>query len=83
MGIYSGLFLIALAVAFLAVRVYQSRTTDNGVGKTVTISSQARHRPYKRKQKGSIGSASRVKPKSKAMGRSVLSMGTVQKPWGW
>jgi hypothetical protein len=83
MGIYLGLLLIALVIGFLAVRISQSRLAGKGSDNKGAGSPTVRRKPYRRKQKGVVGSGSDGSPTTRAIKRSALMAGTIQKPWGW
>lgn len=83
MGFYLGLLLIALAIGFLAVRITQSRNPGKLTKNANEGSAISGQKPYKRKQKGAIGSGSRANPTSRAIRRSAIVAGSTQKPWGW
>lgn len=76
MSIYVGLFLMALGLGYLIVRVYRTRITDD---KKEASSVKAKRRAFKRKQKGNTGPLEAAR----AFRRPAISTGTVQKPWGW
>jgi len=83
MGIYLGLLLVALAIGYLVVRITQSRNSGMHTGKADKRAPISRKKPYRRKQKGAIGSGSRLNPAAKAIERSVVMAGDIRKPWGW
>ena len=83
MGIYVGLLLITLAIGYLAVRFFQTRVAGKGTDEKKASSPNARQKPHRSKQKETMGPGSRSKPTAKAIRRSALMAGTIQKPWGW
>ena len=83
MGIYVGLFLITLVIGYLAVSFFQTRVAGKGTDEKKAGSPNVRQKPHRSKQKGTIGPGSRSHSTAKAIRRSALIAGAIQKPWGW
>lgn len=90
MEVYTGLFLIALGIAYLVVRAFQFRSTLGVVKGEVAGSPQKQLRSHRGKRKGSAGlpaRGSRFNPTEKAMAMarrsSTVNAGAIQTPWGW
>ena len=90
MAVYTGLFLVTIAIGFLAVRVFQSRSTPSVSNKDKAGSRSVRHQFQRQNHSVSAGLGnfgSRGNPTDTSMSaarkRPALATGAVPKPWGW
>jgi len=78
MGIYTGLFLVVIAISYLTVRFVRARSAVKVEKDGKSVSSQIRKQSHGSKQNGSRGN-----PADSTLGRSALVASVNHKPWGW
>lgn len=86
MELYAGLFLVAIGISYLTVRIIQSRSTSRIVKHATKSNRPGLKSTLRSKQKdssGPVSSSARGKSAGKSLNRSALVAGTIQKPWGW